>query len=80
MDKTALSPALGGRTQSDFAEARAAPGWAVAGQAVRIQSGQLRGLSGNVVKTTDDGLCEVELADLGPGVLVSIHVRQLCRD
>jgi hypothetical protein len=49
------------------------------GQTVQIKSGQLSGLGGTIVQVNDDGCCLLELVDLGPGVLVTIHSRQLSR-
>lgn len=46
---------------------------------MRVKSGQLAGLEGNVVKLDTDGQCLVELGDLGPGILAIVHPRQLGR-
>ena len=78
MDKIASSPSFARPTPREFSEPRPAVG-VVSGQVVQIQSGQLRGLNGVVVKVNEDGNCLVELSDLGPGVLVTIHARQLGR-
>lgn len=78
MEKHACSDAVVPQGPLDFSVPRPASGPEV-GQAVRIKSGQLSGLEGVIVKTTADGQCVVELSQLGPGVLATLHCRQLTR-
>jgi hypothetical protein len=47
------------------------------GQPVRIKRGQLRGLSGTLVRFKNDGNCLVELDGLHAGILLSIASRSL---
>jgi transcription antitermination factor NusG len=79
MERTASSDSLAGRTAAvEFPDLRPAPAFST-GQRVRVKSGQLAGLEGNVVKLDTDGQCLVELRDLGPGILAIVHPRQLVR-